>query len=180
MSPETTFEAAVSRSGYSTGLPLFDGFFGPFVPGRLHLLVGCGTYQYGVGFLPCKLLKMERVIDHIANYGVLHLLIKADIPYNRLACIDTNPWCFFINTDIRKFVNNQPDLLACQVSIKAKSHKCLDYDSYVDCTDLLPFENAELTDIKDQVDEETKIAIKEAVVKSKTLIKRHQQIILTS
>jgi len=95
-----------------------------------------------------------------------------------IVCIDTNPWGFFINTGINQFIQKRPELLACQVSIKAASHECLDYDSYVDCTDLLPFEDTELTDIKDKVDQQTQSEIKKAVAKSKTLVVRHKKIIL--
>lgn len=97
-----------------------------------------------------------------------------------IACIDTNPWGFFINTEINQFILKRPELLACQVHIKVASYKFLDYDSYVDCTDLLPFEDTELIDIKDQVDQETKVEIKKAVAISKTLIPRHQKIILAN
>jgi hypothetical protein len=95
-----------------------------------------------------------------------------------IALRDTKPWGFFINTDIRQFVRNRPELLACQVSIKASSHKCLNHDSYVDCTELFPFEDTELTDIKDKVDKQTQAEIKKAVAISKTLVVRHQKIIL--
>ena len=95
-----------------------------------------------------------------------------------IACIDTKPWGFFINTEINQFKQNQPELLACQVPIKAANHKCLDHDSYVDCTDLLPFEDTELIDIKDKVDQQTQSEIKKAVAKSKTLVVRHRKIIL--
>jgi len=95
-----------------------------------------------------------------------------------IALRDTKPWGFFINTDIRQFVQNRPELLACQVSIKASSHKCLSYDSYVDCTELFPFEDTELTDIRDKVDKQTQAEIKKAVAISKTLVVRHQKIIL--
>lgn len=100
--------------------------------------------------------------------------------YVIIACRDTKPWGFFINTGIRQFVQRQPELLACQVSIRAASHKCLGHDSYVDCTDLLPFEDTELIDIRDQVDKQTKAEIKKAVAISKTLVARHQKIILAS
>jgi hypothetical protein len=100
--------------------------------------------------------------------------------YVIIACRDTNPWGFFINTGIRNFVKRQPELLACQVIIKAINHKCLDRDSYVDCTDLFPFEDMELTNIVGQVDNPTKEAIKKVVAISKTLIARHQKIILSS
>ena len=97
-----------------------------------------------------------------------------------IACIDTTPWGFFINTEINQFIQKRSELLACQVPIKMTDHRCLDHNSYVDCTNLIPFEDAELTDIKDQVDGKTKAAIKEAVAKSKILIKRHQKIILAN
>ena len=95
-----------------------------------------------------------------------------------IACIDTKPWGFFINTEINQFKQNQPKLLACQVNIKTANHKCLDYNSYVDCTDLLPFDDTELIDIKDKVDQQTQLEIKKAVEKAEMLVGRHRKIIL--
>jgi hypothetical protein len=95
-----------------------------------------------------------------------------------IVCSDTKPWGFFINTGIRQFVQKQPELLVCQVSIKATNHKCLDYDSYVDCTELYPFEDTELLDVRDPVNKQTKAEIKKAVTVSKTIVERHQKLIL--
>lgn len=91
-----------------------------------------------------------------------------------------NPWGFFINSDIRQFVQNQPDLLICQVSIQAKDYKFLDHDSYIDCTDLFPFEDTELVDGKAQINDQTKADIKKAVAVSKTITVRHQKLIVVS
>jgi hypothetical protein len=93
---------------------------------------------------------------------------------------DPEPWGFFINTGIRKFVQNQPELLVCQVSIKATDYKCLDHNSYVDCTELYLFEDTELLDARGPVNQQTKTEIKKAVAVSKTIIIRHQKLILAS
>lgn len=44
--------------------------------------------------------------------------------------------------------------------------------------DLIPFTDTELIDIKDPVDQQTRAEIKKAVSTAKTLVARHQKIIL--
>jgi len=105
------------------------------------------------------------------------------IPKDKLIVIvhkDPEPWGFFINTGIRQFVRKQPELLVCQVSIKAANYKCLAHDSYVDCTRPYLFEDIELTDVRDPIDKQTKTEIKNAVAVSKTIIVRHKKLILAS
>lgn len=93
---------------------------------------------------------------------------------------DPEPWGFFINTGIRPFVQNQPEMLACQVSIKATDYKYLDHNSYVDCNDLYLFKDTDLTDAKGPVNKKTKADIKKAIAVSKTIVVRHKKLILAS
>ena len=97
-----------------------------------------------------------------------------------IVCNASGLWGFFINTDVRPFVQRQPELSACQVTIKAIDYKCLNHNSYVDCTELYPFEEVELHDIKDPINQQTKAEIKKAVSMSKTIVVRHQKLILAS
>ena len=104
-------------------------------------------------------------------------------PKNKFVVIvhkDPMPWGFLINTGIRPFVQKQPDLLVCQVSINATDYQFLDHNSYVDCTELYLFDDTELLDAKGPVNQQTKAEIKKAVAVSKTIIKRHQKLILAS
>lgn len=116
-------------------------------------------------------------------YHVKNCRHAKPVPKDKLVVIvhkDPEPWGFFINTGIRQFVQKQPDLLICQVSIKAKDYKCLDHNSYVDCAELCLFENTELLDSREPINEQTKTEIKKAVAVSKTIIVRHKKLILAS
>ncbi len=52
---------------------------------------------------------------------------------------------FLVNTEIRPFARNNPELFACQVIIKQSDYPTiLDHDSYIDCTQIYPFSEIEL------------------------------------
>lgn len=85
---------------------------------------------------------------------------------------------FFINKDIIPFIQDNPDLLACQVVIKASHHKCLQCDSYVQCGDLKTFDDTQLTEGREPVHAQTKAAIKDAVSNARVLSKREIDLIL--
>lgn len=85
---------------------------------------------------------------------------------------------FLINSGIHRYILKQPDLLACQVKIKASDYKCLNHNSYIDCIDLYAFDDAELTDERDTINIMTKAEIRKAVGNAKTLEARFQKLIL--
>lgn len=116
-------------------------------------------------------------------YHVKNCRHAKPIPKDKLVVIvhrDPEPWGFFINTGIRQFVQKQPELLVCQVSIKETNYKCLDHDSYVDCAKLYLFEDTELLDVRDPINQQTKADIKKAVAVSKTIVVRHKKLIMAS
>lgn len=94
-----------------------------------------------------------------------------------IVCRDTQAMGFFINKEINSYIMNRPELLACQVVIKASDHRCLNWNSYVDCNELFPFEDAELS-VRNSVVKQTRDAIKSAVNISETLEARHRKLIL--
>lgn len=94
-----------------------------------------------------------------------------------IVCRDTQTMGFFINKEINSYIMNRPELLACQVVIKASDHRCLNWNSYVDCNELFPFEDAELS-VRNSVVKQTRDAIKSAVNISETLEARHRKLIL--
>ncbi|MCX6006324.1 MAG: hypothetical protein NTZ34_03570 [Chloroflexi bacterium] len=94
-----------------------------------------------------------------------------------IVCVSVKYMGLFINKAIHPFIKKNPDLLACQVVIKASDHKCLSYDSYVNCTRLFPFEADELSNVKDAVNSQTKTEIKTAVALSTTIEKCYKKII---
>jgi hypothetical protein len=87
---------------------------------------------------------------------------------------------FLINTNIDKWIQIDPDKVLTQANIRAAEHKCLDYDSFVDCLELFPFDESELTNKRDPVSPAAKAAIQAAVTNSKTLVTKYKKLILKS
>jgi hypothetical protein len=76
---------------------------------------------------------------------------------------DTYARGFLINTEIDPWIAINPSSMRCQVRIRADEHPCLDYDSWVDCTDLFRFEDWELPTKRNPVSTSTHAEIIEAV-----------------
>jgi hypothetical protein len=76
---------------------------------------------------------------------------------------------FLINTDINPFIKKRPQLLVCEVPIKASD--------YVHCVEIHPFEDTELSNIRDSISSQTKTEIKKAVALSKTIEGCYKKII---
>ena len=98
--------------------------------------------------------------------------------YVVIVCRESTLMGFLINTRIHPYILKRSDLLACQAVIEASSHRCLQHDSYVDCIDLYPFDDAELLDARESISEQAKAEIKKAVSNSKTIEKRYRNLIL--
>ena len=97
-----------------------------------------------------------------------------------IACFDPNPCGFFINSRINTFVQQNPRLLPCMVVIPARSHAFLQYDSWLDCRELLSFQDSELTDRRGIVAPETLPSIHTAVSACPVLRPRFKRLILGS
>jgi len=63
-----------------------------------------------------------------------------------VACFDPNPCGFFINTKINDFIQKNVPLMACEVLLSAIAHPFLSCDSWLDCREILSFQESELTD----------------------------------
>lgn len=63
-----------------------------------------------------------------------------------IACFDPNPCGFFINTKVNDFIQASPQLMACEVLLSVAVHPFLSYDSWLDCREILSFQEAELAD----------------------------------
>ena len=87
---------------------------------------------------------------------------------------------FFINSSINAFILKRQHLLDCQARVEAAQYKCLRQTSYVDCVELYPFEVDELSDVRDPINDGTKLEIQQAVAKSKTIERRYKRMILGS
>jgi len=95
-----------------------------------------------------------------------------------IACLSVKPMGFLINSQIHPFIQNRPHLLVCEVAIKAADYRCLTHDSYVHCVDIYPFEDNELSQIRDPINDKTKMAIKMAASISENIERCYKKIIL--
>ena len=95
-----------------------------------------------------------------------------------IVCKDSKLMGFFVNSNIRPYVQKKPDLFACQAVIEASNHRFLKHDSYVHCSNLIEFEDAQLVNECGPISEQAIAEIKKAVANSKTLEKRYQKLIL--
>jgi len=95
-----------------------------------------------------------------------------------IVCRDSHCRGFLINSGIHPFILNNSELLGYQVKIRVPDYKFLDRDSYIDCKDLFPFEDSELTNFRSDVNIMTKAEIKKVVRNSKTIERRYVKLIL--
>lgn len=95
-----------------------------------------------------------------------------------VVCVGSRPMGFLINTNIDHWIQIDPVKLATQAIILAEEHPCLEYDSYVDCHELFPFDESELTNKRDPISPTAKASIKTAVSNSKALVTKHKKLIL--
>lgn len=115
-------------------------------------------------------------IYHVQNCS--HVRPTPKNKYVAIVCRDLAPMGFLINSSIRKYIQNRPNLLASQAVIEESNHKCLSRDSYVDCIDLYEFEDTELVEDYGPISKQAMIRIKEAVDNSKTIEVRYKKLIL--
>lgn len=94
-----------------------------------------------------------------------------------IVCADSECRGFLVNSDISGFIQKRADMLACQVEIKKSDYYFLVKDSYLDCSQLYPFDDMELLNGRGAVTQGTKAAIKKAVSVAKTIEKRYQDLI---
>ena len=52
-----------------------------------------------------------------------------------LVCVEPHVSMFFINSRKSKFVQDNADLDAAYLPIRSDQHRCLDHDSFIDCTE---------------------------------------------
>jgi hypothetical protein len=96
-----------------------------------------------------------------------------------IVCADNKFMGFFINSGIGKYVRKKPKLMACQVFIKKADYHFLSHDSYIDCSDLIEFENYDLTDQRDSISTTTKQEIQQAVIDAKTIPPYYKRLIVS-
>lgn len=97
-----------------------------------------------------------------------------------IVCKDIDYMGFLVNSRINRFIQKKPDLLECQVILNKSGYRFLFHDSYLDCSEIYPFEDAELVVGLELVNDKTKLEIKTVVSKAKTIEKRYQNLISSS
>ena len=79
-----------------------------------------------------------------------------------IVCVNPNPHGFLINSRIRPFIQNRPELRASQVLITASRYSFLKHDSYIDCSHVLSFGERDLNGIQ-KIQNNTRKEIKRVV-----------------
>ena len=105
------------------------------------------------------------------------------IPYPKpklvvVVCVDAKPMGFLINSEIDVWIQIDPQKIICQAQILVSEHPSLDYDSWVDCLSLFPFEESELNRKREPVSPTAKQRILEAVRNSRTVDRKLKKKIL--
>ena len=91
-----------------------------------------------------------------------------------IAYIEPTPFGFLINSKIGKFILDRDYLLPCEAPILASQNNFLKYDSYVDCRDLFPFVESELTQSRGIISVDAQKAILNAVTLCPVLEEIHK------
>jgi hypothetical protein len=97
-----------------------------------------------------------------------------------IVCRDSLPYGFLINSHIHPWIAKDKDRIVCQAELKACDHACLNRDSYVDCLELYPFREEDLTNQRDKVSSEAQARIRSAVNQSKTIETKYRNLILAN
>jgi len=83
-------------------------------------------------------------VYYIKNFA--YALPKPKNKFVVVVHLDPIPHVFLINTDVNKFIKNKPYLMDCEAPVKANEHPFLSHDSVIDCRDIFPLTQEELTD----------------------------------
>lgn len=93
-----------------------------------------------------------KIMSHIQQWDVYFVVNSRHakpLPKDKfivVACFDPNPCGFFINTKVNDFIQKNTQLMICEVLLSAGAHPFLSYDSWLDCREILSFQESELTD----------------------------------
>ncbi len=85
---------------------------------------------------------------------------------------------FLVNSKVNRYISKRPHLLECQVVLSKADYHFLFNDSYLDCARMYPFRHSELVVGLGSVNDKTKLEIRAAVFKAKTIEKRYKDLIL--
>jgi hypothetical protein len=136
----------------------------------------------------------ERYVDRSLKPGqVLYLFCEFTHPpkdkYVLLVCRTDPPMLFIVNSEIPRFVQARPELLASQVKLSPGDYPFLDHDLFLDCSNVInsldedAIRNqllADLSRLKGELHQRTKAQIIEAVRRSRTVSEADRELIVHS
>jgi len=91
-----------------------------------------------------------------------------------IAYIHPIPHGFFINSKINSYISNRAYLLSCEAIILSTQHTFLVHDSYIDCREIFPFNNCELTDSRGLLSSDGQVSVLNAVASCPVLEQIHK------
>jgi len=91
-----------------------------------------------------------------------------------IAYIHPIPHGFFINSKINSYISNRAYLLSCEAIILSTQHTFLVHDSYIDCREIFPFNNEELTDSRGLLSSDGQVSVLNAVASCPVLEQIHK------
>ena len=94
-----------------------------------------------------------------------------------IACFDPGAHGFFINSEVNAYYRLVKQE-HCFGSIPASRHPFLRYDSFIDCTTLFPYLDAELVDLVGRLSAEAQSNVRKSVQACKILKRRYKDLIL--
>ena len=97
-----------------------------------------------------------------------------------IVCKDAEYMGFLVNSTIARYISNRTYMLECQVILSKSDYGFLFHDSYLDCAQIYPFEDAGLVIGLEVVNDKTKAEIKAVVSIARTIEKRYQNLILNN
>ena len=95
-----------------------------------------------------------------------------------IACIDNQPFCFFINTRVNNYLATRPHLAEGQADILLEDNPYLDHDSFINCTEIFEVDPVLLNDYRGDISPKTINNVLWSVARSKTLRARYISLIL--
>lgn len=121
----------------------------------------------------------------VGSIYLLHLTVTTPPKPKYCLCVTATPWLFLVNSKLRPFVADRPALSAQQVRLPVAGHQFLRYDSWIDCSEPISIQAAEVarqcaddpSREKGPASERVLEAVLRAVAVSTTLPERKKQAI---
>lgn len=84
-------------------------------------------------------------------YNCRHAKPQPKDKFVAIVCFDPNPCGFLVNSSVNQFIQSHPHLLPCEVPLLASQHPFLSHNSWLDCRDILSFQETELINLRGSI-----------------------------